>query len=173
MAGTDDQLKDWFAKLSAMQQAASENLDTPPSICDFAQAKVTDLLPRSADQDQFRFKLNGILIIGKSDITNANTFLDLLDEVFLPLDPFIFAVFQSVAGEFDNTFNSMTPKQFGSTLSNQVFTTSERTAALIRRLAVDMPSCWFPDTKKAKLQTQLADPANKISDSVAFVAKLG
>src|SRR5205823_1551231 len=103
---------------------------------------------RSQDKDLFRFKLNGILIIGKTDLDNTNTFLDLLIEVFLPLDPFVLAVFQSVAAEFDNTFNTMGPQEFGSKLTNQVFASAERTAALIRRLRVDMPPCWFLDTKQ-------------------------
>src|SRR5205823_7458138 len=126
MAGTDDQLKNWFFKLSRMQEAARENLSTPSDLCEFAGKKIADILLRSQDKDLFRFKLNGILIIGKTDLDNTNTFLDLLIEVFLPLDPFVLAVFQSVAAEFDNTFNTMGPQEFGSKLTNQVFASAER-----------------------------------------------
>src|SRR5436305_7768357 len=113
MPTPEDFLANWFDLLEKMQDAAKEiDLDTAADLADFSKQKISDLLSTAAAKDQFKQKLDGFLRIGDADLSNASTFLDLLNAAYNHLSSYVLGVFQFVAGDATSS-----PLDFGNKLT--------------------------------------------------------
>jgi hypothetical protein len=165
----DMELQNWFDLLEKMQKIARNiNNDTKDDLGDFSGQEVAKVLANDLAKATFQAKMNDTLIIADSDIKNSKTFVDLLSTAHGHLDSFVLGVFQSVIDD------ASSPKEFKAKLTKGLYTADQR-LTLSASLTTDMRPQWFPGrtgTKAAALLVQLASDGNKVSDSVAFVAKL-
>lgn len=169
MTTPDTDLQNWFDLLEVMQKVAKNiNNDTKDDLGDFSEQEVAKMLVNDQAKATFQAKMNGNLTIADSDIKNSKTFADLLNTAYNHLDSFVLGVFQFVIGDAGSA------KEFKTKLTKDLYTADQR-LKLVASLKTDMRPQWFPGTTKTKdaaLVEQLDSDGNKVSDSVAFVAKL-